>query len=77
MKPVVPWTSPPPVCRIISPEGEYLGDSTWPVPVHWNYARVMRGHFLGFTWDPESGAPLAVVYRIRPRAEGLSYPAGR
>jgi hypothetical protein len=76
MKPVVPWTSPPPVCCVISPEGEYLGDSTWPVAVHWNYARVMRGYFLGLTRDPASGAQLAVVYRIRPRVEDLSYPPG-
>ncbi|MFC1529246.1 6-bladed beta-propeller [Gemmatimonadota bacterium] len=61
------------VCRIVSPEGEYIGDTTWPLKVHFNYANVMHGHFICMDNDDETGEQSAVVYRVHPKVEGLIY----
>ena len=75
VKPLSPFAQPSqPVCRIVSPDGEYLGDTTWPVFVHWNYANVIQGHFLCKDVDEETGAESAVVYRVHSRVDGLQYP---
>jgi len=63
----------PPVCRIVSPEGEYIGDTTWPAMVFFNYANVMHGHFMGMVYDDETDELRAVVYRVRPKVDGLNY----
>jgi len=61
--------------RIISPEGEYLGDTWFPdvsgasatgVPSH--------GHLIMSWEDEETGAPVIAVYRIRSAIRGLAYP---
>lgn len=54
--------------RVISPRGEYLGDTTPPSP-----GTVVRGHLLSIATDPESEELYPVVYRIRPVVEGLDY----
>jgi len=56
--------------RVLSPEGEYLGDTVWPE----TNGRVSRGHFLTFHEDVETGLRAPVVYRIRPAVAGLEYP---
>ena len=56
--------------RVLSPDGEYLGDSTWPVAEGW----ISRGHFLTYQEDADTGEQQAVVYRIMPAFRGLKYP---
>ncbi len=56
--------------RVLSPEGEYLGDSTWPISA----ANVSRGHLLTYQEDEETGEVEYIVYRIVPAVEGLVYP---
>ena len=56
--------------RVLSPEGEYLGDSTWPISA----ANVSRGHLLTYQEDEETGEVEYVVYRIVSAVPGLRYP---
>ncbi len=56
--------------RLISPDGEYLGDTAYPLAE----GRVSRGHFLGYRENPESGAVEAVVFRLIPAVRSLRYP---
>lgn len=75
VKPISFFAQPtPPVCRIVSPRGEYLGDTTWPVYVHFNYANIMQGYLMCMTIDEETGTETAVVYRVNSRIEGMQYP---
>jgi hypothetical protein len=62
-----------PVCRIVSPDGVYVGDTTWPVMVHFNYGCIMQGHFMCMQYDDDTGEGRVVIYRVRPRVEGLHY----
>ena len=59
-----------PLCRVLSPEGEYLGDSRWPT---W-YGTITRGLYLTMVSDEETGAITPTVFRIVPAVEGLKYP---
>jgi hypothetical protein len=54
--------------RVLSPSGEYLGDTTPP-----SAGTVVRGHLLTIATDPETEESYPVVYRIRPAVEGLEY----
>ncbi|MFC1529866.1 6-bladed beta-propeller [Gemmatimonadota bacterium] len=56
--------------RILSPEGEYLGDTEYPE----GYGQVSKGHFVTPREDEETGEILQVVYRLVPAAEGFVYP---
>jgi len=56
--------------RVLSPQGAYLGDSRWPC----YGGRVERGRLLTLVREPASGGPRALVYRILPAVEGLTYP---
>jgi len=56
--------------RILSPEGEYLGDTEYPE----GYGQISKGHFLTSREDDETGEILQVVYRLVPAAEGFVYP---
>lgn len=58
--------------RVLSPEGEYLGNSRWPTTLA--RARVSFGHLLFFESDGETGESVPVVYRITPAVQGLRYP---
>jgi len=57
--------------RILSPEGEYLGDTSWPGG---NYGRVSRGHLCMIHSDQDTGEFALTVYKINPIVEGLDYP---
>jgi len=59
------------VYRVLSPEGEYLGDTTVPKG---SYRRITHGHLLHQREDPESGEVTLEVLAIRPRIPGLVYP---
>lgn len=54
--------------RVLSPEGEYLGDTTPPT-----VGLMERGYLLATATDPETEESYPVVYRIRPAVDGLEY----
>ena len=59
-----------PSYRILSPEGEYLGDTSWP-----SYGvRISRGYLLAPVQNEETGEIEYLVYTIVPAVEGLKYP---
>jgi hypothetical protein len=58
------------VFRVISPEGEYLGDTKWPIPD----GSLSRGHFLTVRYDEETGEQFIEVYRIESNSRGFIYP---
>lgn len=58
------------LCRVLSPEGEYLGHSRWPL----TFGTFKNGHFLGLVYDEETGEVVPTIYRIIPAVEGLVYP---
>lgn len=56
--------------RLLSPEGEYLGDTKVPER---NF-NISRSHVLAFREDEETGMQIPIVYRMKPVAPGFSYP---
>lgn len=58
--------------RVLSPEGEYLGDTLW--PPFFAGAVVYNGHLLGVYLDAETDEQIPVVYRIHSTVRGLRYP---
>jgi len=56
---------------IISPDGEYLGQTQ---RLKEGRIRVSHGHLLVISSDQESGEHHLIVYAIRPAVEGLRYP---
>ncbi|MFC1545469.1 6-bladed beta-propeller [Gemmatimonadota bacterium] len=56
--------------RVLSPEGEYLGDTTSPA----RYGLVMHGLFLSNVVEDRTGLRSYVVYRIQSAIEGWEYP---
>ncbi|MFC1529149.1 hypothetical protein ACFL6R_00350 [Gemmatimonadota bacterium] len=59
------------VYRLLSPEGEYLGDTHRPMAVN---GQVVRGYFLALVNDEELGTAVPVVYRISSAVRGFKYP---
>jgi len=55
---------------LLSPEGEYLGDTTPPAPG----GIFSQGHYLARVTDPDTDEPSFIVYRLVPDVEGLRYP---
>ncbi len=60
--------------RVLSPEGEYLGDTTWPPLDSPSGIVIVRSHLLGMVTDPETGEVYPTVFRIRSAIEGYEYP---
>lgn len=56
--------------RVLSPEGEYLGDTRWPSM----FCTPGDGRLFSRETDEETGLNRLVVYRIRPAVQGLKYP---
>ena len=56
--------------RVLSPEGEYLGDTRWPSSV----GRVQNGCLMTYIENEETGEREATVFRIVPAVDGLIYP---
>ena len=56
--------------RVISPAGEYLGDTQTPG----KYGRIMHGKYLTILENRETGRRTPTVFRITPVQEGLIYP---
>lgn len=55
---------------IFSPEGEYLGDATWPARV----GNISKGHLITGQLNPITQEDRYIVYQIRPAVKGLKYP---
>ena len=61
--------------RVLSPEGEYLGVTSFPeVAAISSTARLDYGHLLLMYQAHETGAPVVTVYRIRSTIDGFDYP---
>ncbi len=61
--------------RLLSPQGEYLGDTFFPEVSGSGASGVpSRGHLLMSWEDEESGAPVIAVFRIRSAIRGFNYP---
>jgi hypothetical protein len=58
------------VCRILSPEGEYLGLTRVPP----GSVSISRGHLICTTSDPDTGADIITVFKIRSSVNELDYP---
>lgn len=58
------------LCRLLSPEGEYLGDMRFP-PVA---LRIERGYAMGFVTDEETGDEIPTIWRLIPSVRGFNYP---
>jgi hypothetical protein len=56
--------------RVLSPEGEYLGDTRTPTAG----GRFSQGHYLTYRMNDDTGEREAVVFRIEPAVRGLRYP---
>ena len=56
--------------RVVSSDGEYLGNTTWP---ECSSATVSNGHLLTYLEDIETGETTFVVYSIQSSVEGLEY----
>ncbi len=62
--------------RLVSPEGEYLGDTRMPPnrSVVMNEAVIANGKLLCVVEDPESGERIPTVYDIQSLVPGFRYP---
>ncbi|MFC1529224.1 6-bladed beta-propeller [Gemmatimonadota bacterium] len=58
------------ICWILSPEGEYLGTTRTPP----GSVAISRGHLISTRSDPDTGADIITVFRIRSALNQLKYP---
>ncbi len=56
--------------RVISPDGEYLGNSRWPS----RNGNIYQGLFLGYVIVEETYEAIPTVFRIVPNVADLDYP---
>ncbi|MFC1559349.1 6-bladed beta-propeller [Gemmatimonadota bacterium] len=56
--------------RVVSPEGEYLGNCTLPQ----GEGKISNGHYLLIDRDLDSDEWRLIVYKLIPTLEGLNYP---
>jgi len=60
--------------RIISPEGEYLGDTYFPEASIPYGATISYGHLICNWQDEVTGAPVLMVQQLIPAVSGFRYP---
>jgi len=61
--------------RVLSPEGDYLGVTTFPdIPGYSPRAQVDQGHLIYMYEDETTGAPVVAVFRISSAIRGFTYP---
>jgi hypothetical protein len=58
--------------RVLSPDGEYLGNAEF--PPHFRSVNVVRGYFLTFVYQTDTGERIPTVYRMRSAVPGFSFP---
>ena len=63
-----------PAFHVLSPEGEYLGNTRWPVVGLVSSGAIARGCFMGCAVDQETGERIPTIFRIISAVEGLEYP---
>lgn len=63
-----------PAFHVLSPEGEYLGNTRWPVVGLVVSGAIAQGYFLGCVADQETGERIPTIFQIIPSVEGLKYP---
>jgi len=56
--------------RVLSPEGEYLGDTLWPG----EYGRIDKAKLLTMDINIETGEIIPVVYQLSPTTRDFRYP---
>ncbi len=59
-----------PLFRVLSPEGEYLGLTRWPI----GNGTFKDGCFMGMVADEMTGAVVPTIYRMVPLPAGFVYP---
>ncbi|MFC1529142.1 6-bladed beta-propeller [Gemmatimonadota bacterium] len=63
---------------LLSPDGEYLGDTRWPVSVTsglWLlYPTISQGCLVATITDEETGEERVTVFSLKPAVDGLRYP---
>jgi len=59
-----------PAFLVLSPEGELLGITRWPV----SEGRIEKGRLLGIGSDATSGGVVPIVFRIQSSISGFDYP---
>ncbi len=61
--------------RVLSPEGEYLGVTTFPdIPGYSPRVQVDQGHLIYMYEDETTGAPVVTVFRLSSAIRGFTYP---
>ncbi len=61
--------------RVLSPEGEYLGVTSFPgVPASVSRAQLDHGHLIFMYEDEATGAPIITVFRLHSAIRGFTYP---
>ncbi len=60
--------------RVVSPDGEYLGDCFLPPGLPQDLGRISYGHYLLIDIDWDGEGQNLIVYRLKPGIEGLQFP---
>jgi len=60
--------------RVVSPDGEYLGDCFLPKDLPQEFGRISYGHYLQMDIDRRSERQDLIVYRLKPAIEGFQFP---
>ncbi|MFC1529175.1 6-bladed beta-propeller [Gemmatimonadota bacterium] len=55
--------------RVLSPEGEYLGITSWSYP----YGAISQGYLMGWVEKEDTGEMIPTIYRLIPHVDGLRY----
>lgn len=63
-----------PMMYVLSPEGEYLGNTRWPVVGRVSSCEIARGLFLGCEVDQDTGKRTPTIFQIVPSVDGMKYP---
>lgn len=58
--------------RVLTPEGEYIGDTRWPVQLY--HTSLSQGFLLSIQTDEETLEDIPTIYSIIPAVQGLKYP---
>jgi len=63
-----------PAFHVLSPDGEYLGNTRSPVTGLLSSCAIAQGRFMGYAVDPETGERIPTIFQIIATVEGLEYP---
>jgi hypothetical protein len=64
--------------RVLSPEGEYLGDTRCPFSAldygYLRYASIAHGYLVALVLDADTRERIPTVFRLIPRNDDMAYP---